>query len=64
MTIQESLIARIAYAIGKEAASASSRDQALAIERFVLQYKPDKPCLWKLECVLNGRCPRNPVCNN
>ena len=64
MTIQESLVARIAFTLGKEAASASSRDQALAIERFVIQYKPDKPCAWRLECVLHGRCPKDPVCNN
>ena len=66
MTIQESIIARIAYALGKEVGqyAASSRDQALAIERFVIQYKPDKPCNWRLECVLNGRCPKDPACNH
>lgn len=65
MTIEESIIARIAYALGKEASSASSRDQALAIERFVLQYRPDKPCEWKLKCVLNSTCCNGDrVCNN
>ena len=66
MTIQESIIARVAYTLGKEVGTyaASSRDQALAIERFVLQYKPDRPCHYRLECVLHDRCPQDPVCKS
>lgn len=26
--------------------------------------EPERPCMYSYECVMHGRCPHDPVCNN
>jgi len=32
--------------------------------RIVESYDPQRPCFYERECMLYGRCPHDPVCNN
>ena len=32
--------------------------------RLVEHYEADRPCRYDPLCVVNGRCPFDPVCNN
>jgi len=34
------------------------------VERFIEVHNEDTPCRYEYECVMTGRCPRDPVCNN
>lgn len=66
MTEAEARIARIALRLGVEA-DIEARDPAFLrrlSEMFIITYRPEKPCRYAVDCVLYGRCPFDPCCNN
>ena len=64
MTINESHIARVAFRLGLEWYNKDGSPSNAAIDAFILHYRPERPCGYELSCVMSGRCPRQPVCNN
>lgn len=34
------------------------------LELLIKKYESGRPCYYKLDCLLYGRCPFDPVCNN
>lgn len=44
--------------------STGPADVNRVFETLAQHYDPARPCQWKLDCLMTGRCPKDPVCNN
>lgn len=49
---------------GLDRGELSAYDAVEYAARIVERFEPARPCHYAHECVMHGRCPFDPVCNN
>lgn len=64
MTPREAIIARTAFELGRTTAADWKQEAHRVMEQFITVYHSDRPCLYAIDCVRDGQCPFDPVCNS
>ena len=64
MTALEARIAKIAFVLGRQMAADHLAEADRICNLFVLAFENDLPCHYEADCLRDGRCPFDPVCNH